>query len=571
MTDADVDGSHIRTLLLTFFYRQMPLLIESGHIYIAQPPLFRAKRGRQETFIKDERALENFLVHRAVESRLVQARRRQRALRRRRSRRLLHGIIGYQRVMQVVRAARPCRATSSRRCSIATSATGRSSRTRRTSRPWPPAADDAGPRRHRRARRRAQRLVSCGSTIARPATRGSITSGVDFVAAGEYRTLERQLRGDPRRRAGDAPRRRSRCALIAGAARRSRWTRTPADGAGARPAPRPSALDELGVDTPAAAPRGRQAAPRTRRSGCRRSTTFVEHFIALGRKGVAVNRYKGLGEMNPDTLWATTMNPDTRTLLQVQGRGSHRSRPDVHDADGRPGRAAPQVHRRQRARRPEPGYLSRTGRLPGLTRLAEAVASDLTPTQTDDRPRHRIPVNIEDEMRRSYLDYAMSVIIGRALPDVRDGLKPAHRRVLFAMRQMGLAVEPRLPQVREDRRRSHRQLPPARRRAGLRHARPPGAGLQHALHPGRRPGQLRLGRRRLAGGLSLHRSPPRGARRGDDGRPRQGHRRLRPQLRRDDAPSRRSCRRRSRTCWSTARPALPSAWPPTSRRTTCAR
>ena len=52
---------------------------------------------------------------------------------------------------------------------------------------------------------------------------------------------------------------------------------------------------------------------------------------------------------------------------------------------------------------------------------------------------NRIPVNIEDEMKRSYMDYAMSVIIGRALPDVRDGLKPAHRRVLFAMRQMGLA------------------------------------------------------------------------------------------------------------------------------------
>ena len=52
---------------------------------------------------------------------------------------------------------------------------------------------------------------------------------------------------------------------------------------------------------------------------------------------------------------------------------------------------------------------------------------------------NRVPVNIEDEMRRSYMDYAMSVIIGRALPDVRDGLKPAHRRVLYAMRQMGLA------------------------------------------------------------------------------------------------------------------------------------
>src|SRR4029453_5984061 len=102
MTDADVDGSHIRTLLLTFFYRQLPRIIENGYVYIAQPPLFRAKRGKSETYIKDERELDAFLIKRATESRVVRMPPKGPEISGGAHEKLLHKMIAHQKLLQVV-------------------------------------------------------------------------------------------------------------------------------------------------------------------------------------------------------------------------------------------------------------------------------------------------------------------------------------------------------------------------------------------------------------------------------------------------------------------------------------
>ena len=181
------------------------------------------------------------------------------------------------------------------------------------------------------------------------------------------------------------------------------------------------------------------------------------------------------------------------------------------------------------------------------------------------------PIELEDEMRSSFIDYAMSVIIDRALPDVRDGLKPSQRRILVRHERSRPRAQQAAPQVRQDRRRHLRQLPPPRRGRHLPDPRAHGAGLQHALPAGRRPGQLRLRRRRL------RRRPcatPRRASARSPSRccatstttPSTGC----PTTTRPGA-SPRCCRAACPTCWSTAPRASPSAWRPTSRRTTSAR
>jgi DNA gyrase subunit B len=293
MTDADVDGSHIRTLLLTFFYRQMPLLIDRGHIFIAQPPLFRAKRGRTETYIKDERELEGFLVRRAAESRVVRLADGSELFGEALERQLQHAM-AYRKLLDLVaRRGHPGEIVAALHRSDARDKAFFEQRERldviaarmtTPSRAVEVTRDDA---------HNVFALTIDDRTQGYP-RRYEI--GVDFIASGEYRTLAAAFREIqdltfPAVVKTSAPDREE-----------------PEEAAGAAPDGEPPVAEAPPV------PRGRKDADVTLDS----VDAFVEYFITAGRKGVAVNRYKGLGEMNPETLWTTTMDPENRTLLQVR-------------------------------------------------------------------------------------------------------------------------------------------------------------------------------------------------------------------------------------------------------------
>ena len=316
MTDADVDGSHIRTLLLTFFYRQMPALVDNGHIFIAQPPLFRAKRGKSETYIKDERALDNFLVHRAVESRLVKLADGQELFGPELERRL-HAMIAYQKVMQVVERRGHAR-------DVVEALLDRDVRDKgffeNEAALQDVAAQLTTPQRDVALMRDEEHNAWILRIEDRSFGYPRIDQiGVNFIVTGEYRTLAAsyaEVRDVVRAmKLGPIEVRVSGAGPVA--------EEEPVEAES--PAQSEDALAEAVARAEAdAAAGGPTATARKADAGkngpvqMRTVDEFVDYFIALGRKGIAVNRYKGLGEMNPDTLWETTMNPDTRTLLQVK-------------------------------------------------------------------------------------------------------------------------------------------------------------------------------------------------------------------------------------------------------------
>jgi DNA gyrase subunit B len=280
MTDADVDGSHIRTLLLTFFYRQLPKVIESGYIYIAQPPLFRVKRGKSETYIKDERDLESYLIKRAAEARVVRIPASQIEIAGADLEKLLQKLIAHQKLMQVVeRRGYPREIVEA----LVTAGADREyfadkdkldalSRTLTTS------VRTVTVQRDDEHNRYLLHVEDRSSGYPR-----QHTIGVDFVAAVEYRTLVANRRDMPAL-AGEL--------VVSGA--------------------------ELPDDVPAAETDQKPAKAKVTEVKLGSLDELVDYFIAAGKKGVAINRYKGLGEMNPEQLAVTTMDPARRTLLQVR-------------------------------------------------------------------------------------------------------------------------------------------------------------------------------------------------------------------------------------------------------------
>jgi len=275
MTDADVDGSHIRTLLLTFFYRQMRELIERGYLYIAQPPLFKVKRGKAERYIKDERGLEEYLLEIALNSVSVQPAGASEALAPERLRRLLECASYYRALLD-----------------------------RLTMRRLDSRIVDAA--------------VACG--VPRESDLGDEANLSGAIANQLQERLERQPSNgvDSIAWTTSLDREHGGFRLIAETRRAGIVLRTSLDTDFVR-SPDFQRLAELATEigeiggAPFRVQRGDAAAEEI--AG---AVDLLEHLLKLGEKGQSIQRYKGLGEMNPDQLADTTLDAAARTLLQVR-------------------------------------------------------------------------------------------------------------------------------------------------------------------------------------------------------------------------------------------------------------
>lgn len=269
MTDADVDGSHIRTLLLTFFYRQMLELIQEGHIYIAQPPLYRVQVGKQETYLHRERELTEFLMSRATQDVAVKLPREEVEYSGHELVDKMHNLVDFRRIYEKVSRKlgqesllTPLLETLGREMisengdsfiEMFLSDEERLKGLADTLR----AADFSSEIRFDQEHSLFELKVSCGSAA-------PVMLGRDLLISAEWQQLMQRY---------------SRVMDLCG---------------------QPLVIVEKEKET-----------------RVENEKDLLEHIVAAGKKNLTLQRYKGLGEMNPDQLWETTMNPATRTLLKV--------------------------------------------------------------------------------------------------------------------------------------------------------------------------------------------------------------------------------------------------------------
>ncbi|KTT73094.1 DNA topoisomerase (ATP-hydrolyzing) subunit B [Sphingomonas endophytica] len=285
MTDADVDGAHIRTLLLTFFYRQMPEIIEAGHLYIAQPPLYKATKGRSEVYLKDDHALDDYLVDGGLQAMalerggealtgvhlrpLVEHARRMRTLMRYVPRRYDPVIIE---ALALGGALDP-EATREARAATVGEVTRRLDQGDSEATWTARVTEDGGIHFER---------------LWRGVTDHHIVEAA-FLASAEARKLH-TLAGEQAETFAHA----AKLVPVKGQS-----VETPADAV---------ATDEDGEETVTVG-RGQSLVARP--------SQLLEAILAAGRKGLSIQRYKGLGEMNAEQLWETTLDPSNRSMLKV--------------------------------------------------------------------------------------------------------------------------------------------------------------------------------------------------------------------------------------------------------------
>ncbi|WP_119305977.1 DNA topoisomerase (ATP-hydrolyzing) subunit B [Cohaesibacter haloalkalitolerans] len=266
MTDADVDGAHIRTLLLTFFFRQMPELVEGGHLYIAQPPLYKVKRGQSEQYLKDEKAFEDYLIDTGIEEAVLTT------------------------GSGIERAGRDLRVLLNESRTFSATLEGLHSRYNRAvveqsaiSGLFDPAIAENETLIQEAMARVCRRLDRMAEETER-GWEGHVNEEGSYV-------FERIVRGVKDAAVLDAALLHSADAIK---------------------------LNKLGEDIKENFDYGTVMRRREKEYVVYGPGSLLKEVYGLGRKGISMQRYKGLGEMNAEQLWETTLDPEARTLLQVR-------------------------------------------------------------------------------------------------------------------------------------------------------------------------------------------------------------------------------------------------------------